>query len=388
MINQIRRFSTVGIKYSIREKDGSIFESNENPIFFQIGNNQIMRSIEDSIIGMRPGDRTSIEVPVGTEFPERRGDLVTAVHLSDLPPGIKEGQVLFQDVNGGRIQSRVASIGEEFAILDNNHPLAGKDVTIDVEITDVLVKKKCAVFTIVKNEPYFLDIWLRHYKRFFDNDDIYVVDHQSDDGSTDGLDVNVKRIYNEVSCDWNWLVRQAEEFQEALLHRYDCVIYCDTDEMIYSHERDLKEVIEDFLNSDMSTIKCVGYEIIQDLEKESPLKEGDSIIKNRNYWFRRSWYDKTLISKVPLKWHAGFHTCHNIPETNQLHSYGVTLCHLHRSDFERMVKKHQRTKDWKNKTWTVTQRDEALDFFNTVRDEAGFEITEIPEKHKIALHNI
>ena len=46
-------------------------------------------------------------------------------------------------------------------------------------------KKKCAVFTIVKNENYFLPIWLKHYKRYFDNSDIYVLDHQSNDGSTD-----------------------------------------------------------------------------------------------------------------------------------------------------------------------------------------------------------
>lgn len=395
MINEIRKFSTVAINYIGRLEDGTIFHSTyENlPEKFQVGTGKVLIGIEEAIMGKRPGDRLVVKIAPEDAYGYRDVLKIQDVERGKLPPDIKVGGEVTAHYEKSpnvwsSIKATIVELNEETAKVDFNHPLAGRELNFQIEIVDVLIKKKCAVFTIVKNEPYFLDIWLRHYKRFFDNEDIYVVDHQSDDGSTEGLDVNVKRIYNEVSCDWNWLVEQAEEFQQTLLQKYECVIYSDTDEMIYSHEMDLKEVVEEFLNSEMTAIKCVGYEIIQDLEKESPLKEGDSIIKNRNYWFRRFLYDKTLISKVPLKWGAGFHDCHNIPESSQQHSYGVTLCHLHRSDFERMFKKHERTKNWTNKTWTVTQRDEALHFFNTVRDEAGFEIKEIPEKHKIALYNI
>ncbi len=42
-----------------------------------------------------------------------------------------------------------------------------------------------AVVTMVHNEAVFLPIWLRYYSRFFSPEDIYVLDHETTDGSTD-----------------------------------------------------------------------------------------------------------------------------------------------------------------------------------------------------------
>ena len=59
------------------------------------------------------------------------------------------------------------------------------------------MKKKSAVFTIVKNENYFLPIWIKHYKKYFNESDMYVLDHQSNDASTNNLSVNVVPVINE-----------------------------------------------------------------------------------------------------------------------------------------------------------------------------------------------
>ena len=56
------------------------------------------------------------------------------------------------------------------------------------------MKKKCAVFTMVKNENYFLPIWLKHYKKFFSNEDIFILDHQSNDGSIISTDVTIYQM--------------------------------------------------------------------------------------------------------------------------------------------------------------------------------------------------
>lgn len=68
------------------------------------------------------------------------------------------------------------------------------------------MKKKCAIFTIAKNEDYFLPKWIKHYKKYFDVSDIYILNHQSSDGSTDNLDVNVVDVFNELAFDHNWLL--------------------------------------------------------------------------------------------------------------------------------------------------------------------------------------
>ena len=51
---------------------------------------------------------------------------------------------------------------------------------------NILSPMSRAVLTMVYNESVFLPIWLRYYSRFFAPEDIYVLDHQSDDGSTNG----------------------------------------------------------------------------------------------------------------------------------------------------------------------------------------------------------
>ena len=76
--------------------------------------------------------------------------------------------------------------------------------------------KKCAVFVMVKDEGYFLPKWLGYYKQFFKPEDIYVLDHQSSDGSTQNLDVNVIHVTNDVAVDHTWIVNTIQDQQRKL----------------------------------------------------------------------------------------------------------------------------------------------------------------------------
>lgn len=66
---------------------------------------------------------------------------------------------------------------------------------------------KKAVFTIVHNEKYFLPLWLRYYKQFFNNADVYVLDDKTSDRSTDNLDVNVVPVNNDAGFHHKALAR-------------------------------------------------------------------------------------------------------------------------------------------------------------------------------------
>jgi hypothetical protein len=46
---------------------------------------------------------------------------------------------------------------------------------------------KIAIITMVYNESFNLPIWIKHYRRTAPNANLFVVDHSSDDGSTDNL---------------------------------------------------------------------------------------------------------------------------------------------------------------------------------------------------------
>jgi len=57
-------------------------------------------------------------------------------------------------------------------------------------------KSKLAVLTHVRDEKDMLPLWLAHYKKHVPKESLYVIDHDSVDGSTEGLDVEVIKASN------------------------------------------------------------------------------------------------------------------------------------------------------------------------------------------------
>lgn len=268
------------------------------------------------------------------------------------------------------------------------------------------MKKKCAVFTIVKNESYFLPKWIKHFKKYFDSSDIYILDHQSTDGSTSNIDVNVIEVVNELTFDHQWLLNTVQDFQSKLLTSYQCVLFCEADELLYCLNKPLNEMIDDFISdNDCKYITANGYELKQEYS-ESDLTLEDEIITNRNWWFKSHKYTKTLLSKIELSWVWGFHYAlkdksvymyevgnsldYNFSNTNG-NDFNLYLIHLHRFDFELLVKRHEERANWNHKYDgggnhnRVSDRQTLLRYFC---DLEGSVMEKIPESHKIQLYGI
>ena len=98
-------------------------------------------------------------------------------------------------------------------------------------------EKRRAVVTMVHNEAVFLPIWLRYYSRFFAPEDIYVLDHQSTDGSTAGggfVRDSGRARDGRPHLDG---ATRCEAHQHELLERYDVVLATDVDEIVAAQPR-------------------------------------------------------------------------------------------------------------------------------------------------------
>lgn len=240
-----------------------------------------------------------------------------------------------------------------------------------------------AVFVIAKDENYFLPKWVSYYKQYFHPRDIYVLDHQSTDGSTDNLDVNVVKVTNDVALDHAWLTNTVQDFQKKLLETYKAVLFTESDEFVYSLNKPLDECIQDFIASEHPYATCVGYEVVQDLVNEKALADDEPIMPHRNQWARYPMYDKTLFSKVPLNWVVGFHS-HSQPNN---YYGGLHLLHLHRHDFEMMVRRHEKrvskwvmSNDGNGAQNRIADRNGLSKYFNSLQD-----LRQIPAEHKAAI---
>ncbi len=208
--------------------------------------------------------------------------------------------------------------------------------------------KPVAIFTIVKNEEQMLPIWIRYYEQFFCHNDMFILNHQSNDGSIERVpeDINIILIENDFAFDHEWLLNTVKIFQRQLLKEYKTVVFTEIDEILVSdpsYYYDFKDYLMNFCESDIEAICCTGYEIYHDPEKEREINFNDSLFSQRNFWFRRdgspntfSTFDKPLISKKPLNWAVGFHSAVEVTVRDPT----LFLVHLHRVDYKFCIDRH------------------------------------------------
>ena len=202
--------------------------------------------------------------------------------------------------------------------------------------------KKGAVFTMVKNEKWFLPIWLNYYSKFYDERNIYVINHASTDGSIQMIQEQYKKI-NVVNLTYEpfddiFKVNELKKLQSALFQQYKTVLYSDPDELIVPVTSNgdpipLNEYIDKFIKNDsQQAIKTNGWEVIHLPNKnEEPIDLTKSILEQRSYWFHSPfWYSKVLLSKTPLNWQPGLHLTENMFTIDS----NLYLIHLHRIDYE------------------------------------------------------
>lgn len=196
-------------------------------------------------------------------------------------------------------------------------------------------KKDFAVFSICKNENFYLPKFINHYSKFINKEDIYILDHMSEDGSTENLDVNVIPVNHEVSFDHFWLKATVENFQRELLKKYKVVIFAECDEFLFSRDCDFKKYLEEFLESDRELDRAQGMQVIHNFDKELDLVPEKPIFQQRDYWSYDIRFSKSLVSKIPCVWDVGFHFTHQpppIPESNNL-----ILIHMHFCDLKHCI---------------------------------------------------
>jgi FKBP-type peptidyl-prolyl cis-trans isomerase 2 len=133
---------TVKVHYTGTLENGEVFDTSQErePLEFQLGQGQLIPGFEKAVIGMSAGDSTKIDIPSDEAYGEVREDLVINVPKDQLPDDVepKVGmQLQVNQQNGQPIPVRITEIKDEELILDANHPLAGKDLTFEIELLEV-----------------------------------------------------------------------------------------------------------------------------------------------------------------------------------------------------------------------------------------------------------
>jgi peptidylprolyl isomerase len=137
-----QRGDTVHVHYRGTLADGTEFDTSSggDPISFTLGAGEVIPGFETAIEGMSAGDRKTETIPAENAYGERRDELVFTVDREQMPPGneVEVGDVLrigFPDGTSASVQ--VAALDGASVTLDANHPLAGKDLTFELELVSI-----------------------------------------------------------------------------------------------------------------------------------------------------------------------------------------------------------------------------------------------------------
>lgn len=141
-MSQAKAGDTVLMHYSGSFPDGTKFDTSEGrePLEFTLGEGQIIPGLDNAVTGMSVGEEKSVTVTPDEAYGQRDPQRIQAVPRAQFPDHIPTDpgtQLQMQTPEGQTIPVVVADANETEVTLDANHPLAGQELTFDVELVEI-----------------------------------------------------------------------------------------------------------------------------------------------------------------------------------------------------------------------------------------------------------
>jgi len=136
---QAKNGDTVQVDYTGKLGDGTVFDTSvgREPLEFTLGAGQMIPGFEKAVLGMKVGEKKTVTIPANEAYGPRSDDQIMEVPREKLPSGLtpKVGQQLgIKRQDGGTSIATITSVSDNTVTIDANHPLAGKDLTFEIEL--------------------------------------------------------------------------------------------------------------------------------------------------------------------------------------------------------------------------------------------------------------
>lgn len=135
--------NTVRVHYTGKFSNGSVFDSSieHEPLEFEIGSHQVIEGFENAVSGMQIGEKKTVAFPPEQGYGERSEDLLFEISNEELPEQFepKIGMpVEMMNHEGETLIASIIDVNETGIKMDGNHPLAGKHLTFDLELMEII----------------------------------------------------------------------------------------------------------------------------------------------------------------------------------------------------------------------------------------------------------
>lgn len=136
----IQKGSKVTIHYTLKVEDQIVDSSkNTTPLTYTQGQNEIIPGLEDALINMNAGDKTSVTILPEKGYGHHNPAAIHKIPKENFADSdkLKVGSFIRGEAAGQNFEAIVSEIGDTEITIDMNHPLAGKTLNFEVEIMNI-----------------------------------------------------------------------------------------------------------------------------------------------------------------------------------------------------------------------------------------------------------
>lgn len=142
MMSTAGQGDTVTVDYTGKLEDGTVFDTSEDrgPISFTIGDDEVIPGFQEAVVGMETGETTSATLPPEEAYGDRSDEMVFTVPAAELPEDLDPevgDRLEVQSREGQTFPAVVAEVEGERVTIDANHPLAGEELTFEIELKSI-----------------------------------------------------------------------------------------------------------------------------------------------------------------------------------------------------------------------------------------------------------
>ena len=140
---QAKKGDTVKVHYTGTLDDGTMFDTSadRDPLQFVVGEGQVIPGFDNAVIDMAIGEIKVSVIPAEEAYGAHSKELVTDVDRERFPADMEleigqQLQVGLADDQQAIVM--IVDMSETAVTLDANHPLAGQQLTFEIELVEIL----------------------------------------------------------------------------------------------------------------------------------------------------------------------------------------------------------------------------------------------------------
>jgi len=142
-MSKVEKGNNIKVHYKGTLNNGEQFDSSYDrgeTLPFEVGAGQMIPGFDAAVVGMETGDKKTVTIPSAEAYGERNNEAVQDVPKTAFPPEFEfrlNETVQGANEQGQPLIAKILEVTDESVKLDLNHPLAGEDLTFEIELVEI-----------------------------------------------------------------------------------------------------------------------------------------------------------------------------------------------------------------------------------------------------------